>query len=136
MRSPHTSASSRRTLASTAPSTRRRERGAVLVQMAIAMVGLISFSALVIDYGVLWAARRQAQNAADAGAMAAAVSLGYVDFGNQALARTAAINTARANFIWGAVPDITDADVTFPPCPPGSPIPSSNACVRVDVFRN
>ncbi len=39
----------------------------MLVQVAIALVGLIAFSAFVIDYGVMWVARRQAQNAADAG---------------------------------------------------------------------
>src|SRR5262245_13913322 len=127
MRSHHTSAPGRETGARAAPSDRRSERGAVLINAAIAMIGLISFSALVIDYGVLWAARRQAQNAADAGAMAAAVSLAYVDFDNHDLARTAALNTARTNFVWGAVPDITDGDVTFPPCPPGSPFPGSNA---------
>ena len=44
------------------------ERGAVIVHVAIALVGLMAFSAFVIDYGVMWAARRQAQNSADAGA--------------------------------------------------------------------
>src|SRR4029078_11670501 len=104
MPSPHPSAPSRPPLASVVPFHRRRERGAVLVQMAISMLGLIAFSSLVIDYGVLWAARRQAQNAADAGAMAAAVSLAFVDFDNRPLAQTAAVNTAQTNFIWGAVP--------------------------------
>jgi Flp pilus assembly protein TadG len=136
MRSPHTAAPSQQMLAPETPRVWRGERGAVLVNVAIAMVGLISFSALVIDYGVLWAARRQAQNAADAGAMAAAVSLAYVDYNNRDLARTSALNTARTNFIWGAVPDITDGDVTFPTCPPGSPGAGSDACVRVNVFRN
>ena len=136
MRRPNPPAASGETLADAASGSRRSERGAVLVNMAIALLGLISFSALVVDYGVLWAARRQAQNAADAGAMAAAVSLAYIDFDNHDLARTAALNTARANYVWGAVPDIVDGDVTFPPCPPGSPVPSSDACVRVDVFRN
>ena len=135
-RSPHTATPSRHTLASVTPGNWRRERGAVLVNMAIALVGLVSFSAIVVDYGVLWSARRQAQNAADAGAMAAAVSLAYVDYNNRPLARTAALNTARTNFIWGAVPDITDGDVDFPLCPPGAPGAGSDACVRVSVFRN
>jgi hypothetical protein len=135
MQTPDTSAPSRTTLVSAVPS-RRDERGAVLVNAAIAMLGLISFSALVVDYGVLWAARRQAQNAADAGAMAAAVSLAYVSLDNQALARTAALTTARQNLVWGVQPDIVDTDVTFPVCPPGSPGAGTNACVKVDVFRN
>lgn len=112
------------------------ERGAVLVFVAVALTGLLGFSVLVVDYGMLWTARRQAQNAADAAAMAAAVSMGYVEMGNQSLARSAAIGTAQANYIWGAQPDVTAGDVTFPPCPPGSPGAGSNACVRVDVFRN
>jgi Flp pilus assembly protein TadG len=112
------------------------ERGAVLVFTCVALLGLLGFSALVVDYGTLWTARRQAQNAADAGAMAAAVSMAYTDMGNQGLARTAAINTARTNLIWGQQPDITNADVTFPVCPPGSPGAGTSACVRVDVFRN
>ena len=124
-----------RSAAAAAPS-KSGERGAVLVHAVIAILGLISFSALVVDYGVLWAARRQAQNAADAGAMAAAVSLAFVDINNQGLARTSAMNTARQNLIWGAQPDITDADVTFPACPPGSPGAGTNACVKVEVFRN
>ncbi len=115
---------------------RTNERGAVFIHVAIAMIGLISFSALVVDYGVLWLARRQAQNAADAAAMAGAVSLGFVDIDDQALARTSAINTALQNFIFGETPDITDADVTFPVCPPGSPGAGSNACIKVEVFRN
>ena len=40
-----------------------------------------------------------------------------------------------ANRVWGQAPDVTNADVTFPPCPPGAPgVPDT--CVRVDVFRN
>ena len=62
------------------PATRwSSQRGAVLIHVAIAMIGLTGFSALVVDYGILWSGRRQAQNAADAAALAAATSLGYVD---------------------------------------------------------
>src|SRR5687767_117050 len=112
------------------PSTRARsERGAVLVQVAIALVGLTAFSAFVIDYGVMWVSRRQAQNSADAGALAGAVSMGFVDMGNQALARQSAIDVASENRIWGAVPDITPGDVTFPVCPAGSPAAGANACI-------
>jgi len=112
------------------------ERGAVIVHVAIALVGLMAFSALVIDYGVMWVARRQAQNAADAAALAGAISLAYVDFNNQDLARQSALTVAAQNNVWGQPPDITAADVTFPVCPPGSPGAGTNSCVRVDVFRN
>lgn len=125
-----------RTGAATSPLPLEGERGAVLVFAAIAMVGMLGFSAIVVDYGMLWTARRQAQNAADAGAMAAAVSMAYQDMGNQTLARSAALSAAKANYIWGAQPDVTNADVTFPVCPPGSPGAGAAACVRVDVYRN
>jgi Flp pilus assembly protein TadG len=111
-------------------------RGAILVQTLIAFIGLTAFSAFVVDYGVLWSARRQAQNAADAAAMAAAVSLGFVDADDEGRARTAALDAAARNLIWGSAPDITGADVTFPPCPVGAPGAGTNTCVRVDVFRN
>ena len=112
------------------------ERGAVLVHVAIALVGVMAFSALVIDYGVMWVARRQAQNAADAAALAGAISLAYVDFNNQDLARQSALAVAAQNTVWGEAPDVTAADVTFPACPPGSPGAGTNSCIRVDVFRN
>ena len=39
------------------PAGRRRDRGAVLVHVAVAMSGLLAFSALSIDLGTLWVAR-------------------------------------------------------------------------------
>jgi hypothetical protein len=108
----------------------------VLVHVAISLLGLIAISTLVIDYGVLWAARRQAQNSADAGALAGAVSLGFVDMANQDLARQSALTVASENQVWDGAPDITPGDVTFPVCPPGSPAAGTNNCIRVDVFRN
>jgi len=114
----------------------RSERGAILVQVAIALVGLTALSAFVIDYGVLWVSRRQAQNSADAGAMAGAISLGFVDMEDQDLARQSAMDVAVQNLVWGEAPDITSADVTFPVCPPGSPGAGTDSCIRVDVYRN
>ena len=112
------------------------ERGAVIVQVAIALIGLLAMSTFVIDYGVLWASRRQAQNSADAAAMAGAISLAYVDFDNQGLARQSALDVAALNRVWGAAPDINPGDVTFPVCPPGSPGAGTNSCIRVNLFRN
>jgi hypothetical protein len=112
------------------------ERGAVIVHVTIALIGLLGFSAFVIDYGVMWTARRQAQNAADAAALAGAISLAYVDFTDQDLARQSALAVAAQHKVWGEAPDVTAADVTFPVCPPGSPGAGTNSCIRVDVFRN
>src|SRR6188768_3851379 len=123
----------------TTPGVRPRlasERGAVIIHVSIAMVGLMAFSAFVIDYGVMTVARRQAQNAADAAALAGAISLAYVDFNNQTLARQSALAVASDHRVWGEAPDISAADITFPVCPPGSPGAGTSSCIRVNVFRN
>ena len=62
--------------------------------------------------------------------------MGFVDMDDQALARTSALNVAVQNEVWDEAPDVTPDDITFPECPPGSPGAGSNACIRVDVFRN
>ena len=60
-----------------------------------------------------------------------------VDMDDQALARRARSTWQRLNEVWGEAPDITDrATSPFPLCPPGSPGAGTNACIRVDVFRN
>ena len=111
------------------------ERGAVLIHLAVAMLGLLAFSALVIDYGIFWVARRQAQNSADAGALAGAMGLAYdspKDFSDTGPAKLAAHAAATANFVFGAPPDVNiTSDITFPPCPDDG----SLVCVKVDVYR-
>jgi len=52
-----------------------QEKGQAMVIVALALVGLIGFLALVIDGGVAFAARRQMQNAADSAAIAGAREL-------------------------------------------------------------
>lgn len=106
-------------------------RGAILVHTAAMLVGLTAFSAFVVDYGIMWTARRQIQNAADAAALAAASSLAFDVPGDLARARSNAIAAAQQNRVWGQVPI---SSVTFPGCP-GSPV-GSGPCVQVDVFRN
>ncbi len=54
-------------------STNRKERGQAIVMIALALVGLIAFTALAIDGGNAFADRRQAQNAADTAVLAAAL---------------------------------------------------------------
>jgi hypothetical protein len=117
-------------------SRRSSERGAVVIQVAVAMIGLLAFSAFVVDYGVMWASRGQAQNAADAGALSGAIALAFDSSTDFAGARTKAQVMARQNWVWGQAPSVLPSDVTFPfPCPPGAPgLPDT--CVKVDVFRN
>jgi hypothetical protein len=77
---------------------------------------------------VFWLSRRQAQNAADAGALAGAVAMAY-DVG---AVSTSAVATAGQNPIFGeaAVVD-PNTDLTYPSCPDGTA-----TCVRVDVVRS
>jgi hypothetical protein len=67
--------------------------------------------------------------------MAAAASLGFVDSGDQAHARAAAMEVALVNPVWGEPADVTPGDVTFG-CPSNSLSGGSGLCTRVDVFRN
>lgn len=121
------------------------ERGAVLVHVAIAILGLTAFLALTVDYGILWMSRRQAQNAADAAAHAGAVSLAFDSPGNFDRARLSAKTVGEANLVFGQQLHIEQGsgnsgdptqDISFPnPCPPGAPgVPDT--CVRVNVYRN
>lgn len=116
------------------PTTRRilrSERGAVFVLVGIAVFVLFSFMVFVLDYGIMWTSRRQAQNAADAGALAGAMARGYDDFDDppstSAPAQTASL-VANANLIWQQ----PGASVVSFGCPAGA----TGRCVRVDVYRN
>jgi len=51
------------------------ERGGVLILVALLMVALLSMTALAVDVGLLYSARRQMVNAADAAALAGAQEL-------------------------------------------------------------
>ena len=93
------------------------ERGAILIQVAVASIVLIAFSMFVVDYGIMWVSRGQAQNAADAGALAGAVALAFDDFDNRAddgPAKQAAQQFALQNKVFGEDPDVQVAtDVIF-----------------------
>jgi len=54
--------------------TPRSERGQAIVLIALAIVGLIAITGLVVDGGMAFADRRQAQNAADSAVMAASLA--------------------------------------------------------------
>jgi putative Flp pilus-assembly TadE/G-like protein len=54
---------------------RAGERGSVAVLMALALTMLLGFAALVVDVGLSWVARAEAQTAADAAALAGASRL-------------------------------------------------------------
>lgn len=52
--------------------SRRSERGATAVVVAILMVVLLGFAAIAIDLGAMWSTKKQMQNGADAAALAIA----------------------------------------------------------------
>jgi hypothetical protein len=111
------------------------QRGAIVIQMAVCLLALMAFTAFVVDYGVMWASRGQAQTSADAGALSGAISLAFDSATDFAAAQTKAQAVAKQNWVWGQAPDVLLSDVTFPRCPPGAPgVPDT--CVKVDVFRN
>jgi hypothetical protein len=113
----------------------KTERGAIIIHVAIALIVLLAFTSFVVDYGIMWVSRRQAQNAADAGALAAAISQ-LNDTGGNAAATLAAEHWAANNAVWGQATPAADVDVAF--SGPGvdiQPCGETTGCVRVDVFR-
>jgi hypothetical protein len=77
--------------------TRRTQRGQALVLIALAIIGLIAITALAIDGGNAFAARRRAQSAADNAALSAALSLVTDQSLTEAQLRTAILPITEAN---------------------------------------
>jgi Flp pilus assembly protein TadG len=113
---------------------KKDERGFSLVFVGLGFMGFLAASMLAIDVGMLMTARSQAQNAADAGALAGATALAYNDFYNRTPTGPAVTNAlagARANQVMRGTVAVEAADVTFPNDPAGQP-----TRVKVNVFRN
>ena len=111
------------------------ERGAILVHVGVALLGLLLFNAFVFDYGVMWVARRQAQNAADAGALSGAIARIYDDSSaspstTSGKVYSSIVNTVADNFIWGQAPPAAAVEIGWN-CPDGT-----TDCARVDVYRD
>ena len=116
------------------PRLLRDERGMSLVFVSLAFMAFMAATTLAIDVGMFMVARNQAQNSADAGALAAAVALYYNDFNDRSASGPAvqnAISVAQANLVMGAPPSVLPSDVTFPNDPSGQP-----TRVAVQVFRS
>ena len=98
------------------------ERGAVLLHVAISILVLIGLLTFVADWGVLWVARNQAQNSADAGALAGATALLYDSYDDHSAggpAVTSAITAGLANQVMAKNVSVTPADVQLLPDPTG-----------------
>ena len=112
----------------------KSERGAVLIMAAVCVFVLVAFSAIVVDYGILWASRGQAQTSADGGALAGAIAIGKGQ--TNAMARDSASVVARQNPVWGAATAAGDVVVSNLPFPcPASAGGGTEGCIRVDVMR-
>ena len=112
---------------------RRDERGMSFVFVGLGFMAFMAASTLAIDVGMFMTARSQAQNAADAGALAGATALAFDNFDDRSAGGPAvqsAINTVLGNSVIGAAPSATPGDVTFPVGPTGA------NRVRIDVFRS
>ena len=112
----------------------RDQRGAALIHVGIAIFVLVGMSAFVLDFGVMWLSRRQAQNAADAGALAGAIARLYDEQGDtpaaDGLAYKSAMAAATVNEVFNEAGGVR---VTWE-CPPY--VDEDAHCVRVDVHRD
>jgi Flp pilus assembly protein TadG len=117
--------------------TDQRERGAMLIQMAVAAIAFAALAALAFDWGVKLIARTQAQASADAGALAGAISLVRDDASAQpGLAKTVARAVAHENSVWLEIPAAEALVMPDDPNTTGADCTASSPCVRVNVYRN
>jgi len=112
----------------------RSESGISLIHVALLLFVFMGFSMFVVDYGVLWVARVQAQNAADAGALAGATARGFDELADPPAANGAAYQSAfRAATSRSVMGELPTATVLFT-CP--AFVPAGVRCTRVNVFRD
>jgi Flp pilus assembly protein TadG len=101
-----------------------------LIHVGIALLVLTALSSFVIDYGVLWLSRAQAQAAADAGALSGATARAFDETTDppsaSGAAYSSALNSAQVNLVFGATPAVTVGWA----CPG---FVTGTGCVRVDV---
>jgi Flp pilus assembly protein TadG len=110
------------------------ESGFSLVFVAVGFMGFLAASMLAIDVGMMMTARSQAQNSADAGALAGATALIYNNWDDRSATGPAvqnALSAARGNQVMAATVSILPADVEFPNDPAGQP-----NRVKATVYRD
>jgi Flp pilus assembly protein TadG len=97
----------------------RDDRGMTLVMVATGMLAFLSATALAVDVGMFMVARTESQRAADAGALAGAIALGYNDPNDRSATGPAVRNaiaaaTASDNNVVNRQVSVLPEDVTFP----------------------
>jgi Flp pilus assembly protein TadG len=111
----------------------RDERGMSFVWVGMGFMAFFAATTLAIDVGMFMTAKSQAQNAADAGALAGATALVFDDYDDRSdtgPAKMSAMNVAKENDVMRIDVSVLPADVTFPLSPSGA-----NNRVHVNVFR-
>jgi Flp pilus assembly protein TadG len=111
----------------------RDERGVSFVFVGVGFLAFLSATTLAIDVGMFMTGRSQAQNSADAGALAGATALVFDSFTDRSPngpAVQSALSAARANSVILRQVSVAAPDVTFPNDPAGQP-----NRVKVNVFR-
>src|SRR4051812_30796639 len=112
----------------------RDERGMSLVFVGGSLMAFLTATTLAIDVGMFMTARSQAQNSADAGALAGATSLAFDSFTDRSPsgpAVSSSVSMAQANAVIRSNVSVGPGDVSFPVGPTGL----SNR-VRVNVYRD
>jgi len=116
----------------------RSESGISLIHVGMLLFVFMGFSMFVTDLGALWLARGQAQNAADAGALAGAIARTFDDAGDPPTVGGIVYQSAQAavaaHGVVGAIPTAQVLPSPTTPCPPY--VAAGDKCVRVDVFRD
>jgi putative Flp pilus-assembly TadE/G-like protein len=110
------------------------EAGFSLIFVAAGLMGFIAVSMLAIDVGMLMGARNQAQNSADAGALAGATALAFDNWDDRSAtgpAVTSAIAVSQANLVMRGQVSVEPADVEFL----NDPVTGDADRVRVTVYR-
>jgi Flp pilus assembly protein TadG len=105
------------------------------VFVGLGFMAFLSASMLAVDVGMLMTARSQAQNSADAGALAGATALvydSYTDHSAGGPVVTSAISASQQNQVMGAQVSVTPPDVEFLQ----SPTTGEQSRVRVTVWRS
>lgn len=96
---------------------RRDETGMSMVFVSVGFLAFFAATTLAIDVGLFMAARAQAQNAADAGALGGATAFVYNSFDDRSPGGPvvqSAISTALKNQVIGGDVSVEPEDVTFP----------------------
>src|SRR3989442_755305 len=87
----------------------RDERGMSFVFVGIGFMAFMAATTLAVDVGMMMTARSQAQNSADAGALAGATALAFNSFTDRSASGPAvqsAISAAQANAMIGQAPSV------------------------------